>query len=107
MNDVTFVEASRALGERAIKEGGSTAEERLGYAMRLVLGRGPRGRELEVMRGLLEAALADFRANPEKGARLVGVGERAADPRLDVAELAAYATVGNLLLNLDEAITRE
>ena len=44
MNDVTYVEAGRALAERVLRQGGATPEERISLAFRLVLARrrGPR-----------------------------------------------------------------
>ena len=39
--------------------------------------------------------------------RLPYQGESPADPKLDTVELAAYASVGSLLMNLDEVITKE
>jgi hypothetical protein len=38
---------------------------------------------------------------------LVRVGERPRNETLDVPELAAYTMVANLILNLDETITKE
>jgi hypothetical protein len=38
---------------------------------------------------------------------LVRVGERPRDETLDVAELASYTMVANLILNLDATITKE
>ncbi len=41
MNDVAFLEAARLLGQRMIKEGGTTAAEHLSYGFRLLNGRAP------------------------------------------------------------------
>ena len=38
---------------------------------------------------------------------LVSQGEHARDETLDVSELASYAMVANLILNLDGTITKE
>jgi hypothetical protein len=43
----------------------------------------------------------------EAARKLLSVGERPRDPSLDVAELAAYAGMASLILNLDEVITKE
>ena len=40
-------------------------------------------------------------------ARLLQIGESTANPALSPAELAAYATVASVLLNLDETITKQ
>ena len=41
MNDPTYVEASRKLAERMMKEGGATAEERIAFAFQLATARPP------------------------------------------------------------------
>jgi hypothetical protein len=35
------------------------------------------------------------------------VGEHSRDPKLDVRELASYASVASLILNLDKTITKD
>ncbi len=44
MNDPTYVEASRKLAERILKDGGKTTDERLAFAFRTVLTRDAEGR---------------------------------------------------------------
>ena len=51
--------------------------------------------------------LARFRRDPEAAAALIAPGESAPDPRLDPGELAAYTAIAQLILNLDETITKE
>jgi hypothetical protein len=60
-----------------------------------------------VLRADLEEQMAQFRRDPKAAAKLVRVGEAPRDDRLDVRELAAYAAVASLILNLDEVVTRE
>jgi hypothetical protein len=107
MNDVAFVEASRNLAQRVLLEAGVTPEERLTLAFRLVLARRPSAAEMQVLRAGLEQHLADYRKDHEAARKLVSQGESRADGKLDVAELAAYTTAAGLILNLDEAITKE
>ena len=38
--------------------------------------------------------------------KLVSIGESPRPPGLDVSELAAWTTIGNVLLNLDETISK-
>jgi mono/diheme cytochrome c family protein len=106
MNDVTFVEAARVLAERVMRQTAS-ADDRLILAFQLVTARSPRPAELEVLRAGLHYHLANYRAHPEKALDLVSAGEYPRDAGLDVAQLAAYTGVANLLLNLDEVITKE
>ncbi len=107
MNDVTYVEAARALAQQVLREGPATAEERLSRVFRRVLVRRPRPDERRVLREAFEAQLSRFRSDRKAAAALVAVGESRADPRLDPAELAAYTTVASLVFNLDEAVTKE
>jgi hypothetical protein len=101
------VEAARHLARRMLTEGGATPAERLSYGFRLATARVPGERELSVLTRLLDGHLAHYRAQPEAAAKLLGVGESHRPDQLDPAEHAAYAMLGNLVLNLDEAITKE
>jgi hypothetical protein len=107
LNDVTFVEAARALAARMMQHGVKTTESRIEHGFRLALGRRPTSDEMQIMRQGYERRLAEFRADPQAAANLVRQGESKAGKSLDVVELAAYTTVGNVLLNLDEFVTRE
>ena len=73
LNDPTYVEASRKLAERLIREGGSSVDDRLTLAFRLVLARRPSARELDVLRQVHRDALAKFRADQEAAAKLLAV----------------------------------
>jgi hypothetical protein len=106
LNEVTFVEASRKLGERMLKEGGTTARERLSYGFQLVTARMPTPTELEVLERGLAEDLQKFQSDPTAAEKLLQQGE-SKPSSVDQAELAAYTLVGNVLLNLDECITRE
>jgi len=107
MNDVTYVEAARALAERAMRQGGRAAEARLRLMFRLATARDPKPHESRVLAESLGAQSEEFRRDPVKAARLLGVGEKKADAGLDANELAAYAAVASLILNLDEVVTKE
>ncbi len=106
LNDVTFVEAARVLAQRVMKEE-VTAEKRLARAFQLLTARAPTEAEAKVLLAALERQLASYKKNPESAAKLLRVGDSKPDPKLDVAELAAYASVCSLILNLDESVTKE
>jgi hypothetical protein len=106
LNDVTYVEAARKLAERVLHE--STSEDDcVALAFRRVTGRGPTDAERAVLRRALERQLADYRKDSATARKILYVGESPADARLDPAELAAYAAVCRLILNLDETVTKE
>jgi hypothetical protein len=106
MNDVQFVEAARFLGQRMLKEGGKSAEDRLGYGFRLATGRLPSETELEILRENLSYH-ADYFADTKHAEEYLAQGDGKRDPTLVPRELAAYAAVGSLLLNMDETVTKE
>ena len=108
LNDPTYVEASRKLAERVMKEGGAAMEDRLAFAFRLPLSRKPRPAEIAVLRKIYDEQLAHFRSNAgaAAAAKLLAVGESPRDPKLDSAELAAWTTVASVILNLDETVTK-
>ena len=107
LNDITFVEAARVLAQRMIREGGATASDRIGLGFRLVTAHRPNARELEILLAGLEHHLADYRKDPGAALDLTGIGETPRDEELEVTELAAYTAVANLILNLDETVTKE
>ncbi|MBX3745003.1 MAG: PSD1 domain-containing protein [Verrucomicrobiae bacterium] len=106
MNDVQHFEAARALAERMLVEGGSTPSDRLAFAYRVVLARPPAPEELEIVQHALTTHLHRYSLDPETASRVIHAGESQPRPDLPVHELAAYTLTANLLLNLDETLTR-
>jgi hypothetical protein len=107
MNSVAFVEAARLLGQRMMKEGGSTPQERIKFAFRLAIARYPTGNESRVLADSLQYAIDRFKTQPEAAAKYLSAGEYPRDEKLDVKELAAYTSVASLIMNLDETLTKE
>jgi mono/diheme cytochrome c family protein len=107
LNDVTFVEAARAFAERILRETGPAPEARLAAAFQAATARRPRPQELDILKHGLDAELDRFRRDPRSAAALIHFGESTRDPRLDACELAAYTAMTQLILNLDETITKE
>jgi hypothetical protein len=106
MNDVQHFEAARALAERLIAEGGPTPQDRITLAYRLVLGRRPAPEEVAVVQELLQKLLAKYQQQPQAAAKVICNGESAPRAGLPEPEVAAYTLVANLVLNLDESLTR-
>lgn len=106
LNDPTYVEASRKLAERVLREGGSKAEDRLTLAFRLAVVRQPRAAELVVLQRILDRQLALYHKDQAAALKLLSVGESPRDDKLEPAEAAAWAVVANAILNLDETLTR-
>ena len=105
MNDPQFVEATRVLAARALKDSTGTDARLDAIALRL-LARAPEDREREVLRKSLEDFIAVFRAEPEEAKKLIAIGATPPPPDLDPAELAAWTLVASQILNMDECVTR-
>jgi hypothetical protein len=106
LNDITYVEAARALAQRMMTEGGDTHRERLAFGFRLITARSPALAESAILLAGFERNLAKYRENQDAATKLVSVGESKWSADTDVAELAAYTAAANLILNLDEAVTK-
>jgi hypothetical protein len=106
LNEVTFVEAARKLGERMLLCSESQMEGKLRYGFRLVTGRFPSPAELDVLELGWREDLQHFQAHPEEAERMLQHGESVSSTDRK-PELAAFMLAGNVLLNLDECVMRE
>jgi hypothetical protein len=104
MNDPVYVEAARGLAERV--EAAGPVERRLALAFRLTLGRRPQLDELAVLQKTYAQQLENFHHDPDGAKALLKVGESPVPANVDTAELAAMTAVANVLLNLNETITK-
>ncbi len=106
MNDEQFVEAARKFAERIIAEGGTSPEERAAFGFRIVTGRRPDADEVRILAASFDENLRHFSEDQQAAEGLLSVGESPYDESMDKAELAAWTMVANLLLNLNETITK-
>jgi len=107
MNDVQYVEAARKLAERVMTEGGAAPAERLAHGFRLATSRQPTADEAAILVASFDAHLKKYQADKPAAEKLIALGESKRNAALDAAELAAYTLVCNLILNLDEVVTKE
>jgi len=106
LNEVTYVEAARKLAEGMLLEGGASAETRVEWAFQKVLGRKPDAFELEKVASRLKARLEQFGANETAARQMIAIGSSKPVATLPSIELAAYTVTANVLLNLDETLSR-
>lgn len=105
LNDPVYMEAAQALARRTM--GVADADARLDTIFRLCLSRPPAPPEAKRLRAYLDSQLKGFRADPT-AAKLVAT-EGTLDPPpadADPRELAAWTMVANVMLNLDETLTK-
>jgi Protein of unknown function (DUF1553)/Protein of unknown function (DUF1549)/Concanavalin A-like lectin/glucanases superfamily/Planctomycete cytochrome C len=107
MNDVTFVEAARFLGQRMMEKGGADPASRLRYGFRAALGRDPSENEARILRDNLNYHRDYFAGKKDSVDEYLKEGDSPSDPALDRRDLAAYASVASLILNMDEMVTKQ
>jgi hypothetical protein len=106
MNDMQWVEASRALAERLIKQGGKQPEQRIQYLSELVLSHDPSPQMASVLEHSLNDMQAHYTADPSAARDLVAVGEKPRDGAIPAPELAAWTMVVSEVFNLDETLNK-
>jgi hypothetical protein len=105
LNDPVYVEAAQALARRmAARPGDKVARVRFGF--RLCLSRHPDPAELDRLVQLYDASWTRFQASPKLAEQMATDPLGPVPDGQDVAELAAWTVVGNVLLNLDETLMK-
>jgi hypothetical protein len=106
MNDPAYVECARGLAQRVLKEEPSDLEKRLARAFRHALARPPADQEMALLKKTYNEQLENFNADPKAAEELLKVGESKKPENCKPTELAALTAVANVILNLNETITR-
>ncbi len=106
LNDVQFFEAARALAERVIDEGGVDDENRLHWLFRTVLSRKPDANEFSMLTIALAKQRELYQKDPKAAEKAITVGESLPKKIAATVEIAAWTLIANLVLNLDETVTR-
>lgn len=106
LNDEVYVEAAQALARKVVKEGGASTAERVTFAFRQCLVRPPSGAELSRLLKLFDESKAAMAKDERKATQLATMPIGPVPAGANVAELAAWTVVGNVLLNLDETLMK-
>lgn len=96
LNDPAYFEAAIALAKRVIAD---SPTDPITRAFRLCTARKPKASELKPLKNLYNKSLENFNTNVDLARNLCGEGAS--------AELAAMTMVANVILNLDETLTKE
>ncbi|MEO6787072.1 MAG: DUF1553 domain-containing protein [Chthoniobacteraceae bacterium] len=105
MNDPVYIEAAQALARRMVASG-SSAEEKARTGFRLTLIRPPSEKEVQRLVALHDTVLPTYRQDEKKALEMATNPIGPVPKDSDVADLAAWTTVANTLLNLDETVMK-
>jgi hypothetical protein len=106
LNDPVYIEAAQALARRIMADTESSVAEKIIHAFQRATGRQPEAKEMFRLSQLYQSEHDHYTKNPEDALAM------AADPlgplpeNCDPAEAAAWTVVANVLLNLDEVLTK-
>ena len=106
MNETGFFEAARGFAQRVLRTKSSDTT-RMDFAFRVATGRQPTAKEKELLFGLLAEQRAFYKEHVDEATKALAVGESPRDKSLNPSEHAAWMIVCNLILNLDETITKQ
>jgi hypothetical protein len=106
LNDPVYVEAAQALARRIVREGGRSTADRARFGLSLCLVRPPAEGSVQTVVALFDDALARYKNDRAAAVSLATEPIGPLPDGLDPAELAAWTTVANVLLNLDGVLTK-
>jgi hypothetical protein len=106
LNDKAFVDPAAALARRMMAEVKGGDKDRAIHGFRLCVARKPNTVELDLLLRLYQQNLERYKKAPAAALALATSGIGAPPKALNTAELAAWTVIANVLLNLDETITK-
>jgi len=104
LNDPAFMEVYKGLARRVI-ENKSSDKERIIYGFQLCLSRDPGKHEVFILEDFLRRQQSSFETDPNETKKLLKGQDPL--PNIKASQHAAWIMLARVLLNTDEAITRE
>jgi len=106
LNDVTYVEAARAMAER-VMQSSDQEEQRIAFVYRLLLARLPSAQETPLLNAALLRLKTQYTADATAAKKLLNNGESKRNEKLDPVQHATWTAFCLMLLNLDETLSKE
>jgi cytochrome c553 len=106
MNEPQCFEAARHLAQKALKEGGSTPDDRAAWMLRRCTQRPVFAKDAADLVAVYRAQRELFSKDPEAAKKAITYGDLPPDPSAEPAELAAWTMTANVVLNLDEVLNK-
>jgi Protein of unknown function (DUF1553)/Protein of unknown function (DUF1549)/Concanavalin A-like lectin/glucanases superfamily/Planctomycete cytochrome C len=104
LNDPQFVEAARMLAQEMLTDAGPEETQQVTFAFRRLTARNPGPQETKLLVELFDEAKKVFHDEPDRATKLVAVGDKKPDAKLDATNLAAATEVAQAILNLDATV---
>jgi hypothetical protein len=105
LNDTAYVEMAQSLA-RKMHAAGKTTDERIAHGLNRALIRDAKPEEVAILKELFETRFKHYEANADEAKKLATDPLGPLPEGTSVAELAALTAVANVILNLDEFLTR-
>jgi hypothetical protein len=99
LNDTAWMEFSRSLAARVLKEHGN-----IDTLFRLATSRVPESDERQILQDLLDKKRSELKEEPKNAE---AIAAKMTPPNAETSDFAAWTLVARVVLNLDETITRE
>ncbi len=106
MNDTQFVEASRYLAQKAMREAGDDFDRRLDYVTTRLLARDFGEKERAVAKRTYDGFVDFYSSSAEEAKKLLATGDSPPDEALPVTESAAWTMLASQIINLDEVLNK-
>lgn len=106
LNDPVYVEAAQALARRILSEGGETTDDRVRWALQLVLVKPPTTEEIQTITSLYQSEQSHYQVNEVEARYLASDPLGPLPENMNAAEAAAWTVVANVLLNLDAVLSK-
>jgi hypothetical protein len=108
LNDEAYIEAAKAFALAIANAPAASVEDRVIFAFQRSLSRSPSSEELTVVRELYEQELQRLKAAPGESSKIIGTFQPTSQSKSSVEpnSWAAWFCVANVLLNLDETISK-
>lgn len=104
LNDPTFVEAAKVLGEQMTRE--KNPKVGITQTYRRLTGRSPNPQEMSLLVKMQALESRRFHQNPAKAKGWLTTGHYPIDPSLDPATVAANAVVASTIMNSDATLVK-
>jgi hypothetical protein len=106
LNEPTLLEAARVFAQRIIAEGGRKPRDQIEFAFETAVARPPNATERDRLLAYFNQQYKAFGHDPKAAEALIKAGAAPIPASLDTRTLAAWMMVANVILNLDETLTK-